>query len=62
MAMRANPNTKRFQTFMSRVITSVKTRTQANKLDSSDLKMPDQSNAMIANQSQDSRHVLAEFT
>ena len=36
MALRQNPNTKRFQNFMSRVITSVRTRTQNNRLDQSD--------------------------
>lgn len=58
MAMRANPNTKRFQNFMSKVITSVRTRTLNNRLDSSDHAGVDQSQLMIKPESQHESHLI----
>lgn len=58
MAMRANPNTKRFQNFMSKVITSVRTRTLNNRIDSSDQAGADQSQLMIMPESQHESHLI----
>ena len=61
--MRGNPNTKRFQNFMSKVISSVRTRTYNNRLDGSDANMTyEQSQQMLQDGSQhDSRMIVNEF-
>lgn len=62
-AMKNNPNTRRFQNFMSKVITSVRTRTQNNALDQSDAMLPEKSQALALPQSRhQSDYIVDDFT